>query len=184
MNSTDNIGAIIKKIRTEKRLTIKDLAEKSGITSSMLSQLERNLALPSISTVRAIASALDTPLFKIFMELESDVETGYVVKKENRLNIVSGGVEYQLLTPTTNTTIEFMQLTLEPGESTGSKCLSHTGEEVALVLEGTITIQIDDKEFVLNKCDSVKIPPIEKHRWINNSTESATLVFAVTPPSF
>ena len=67
MESELNIGLIIKNFRTEKEMTIKDLAKKVQITSSMLSQIERGQANPSLNTIRLIAQALDKPLFKFFI---------------------------------------------------------------------------------------------------------------------
>lgn len=67
-SNQDNFYSKIKEYRIAKNLTIKELAEKANITSSMLSQIERGLANPSINTLKLIAQALDTPLFKFFIE--------------------------------------------------------------------------------------------------------------------
>lgn len=60
------LGKKIQNYRLNKKFTIKELAEKIGITSSMLSQIERDLVNPSIATLRAISKALDVPLFMFF----------------------------------------------------------------------------------------------------------------------
>ena len=87
MESELNIGLIIKNFRTEKEMTIKDLAKKVQITSSMLSQIERGQANPSLNTIRLIAQALDKPLFKFFIENENNEMSGLIVspKKESIL---------------------------------------------------------------------------------------------------
>ena len=67
-NSTVSIGERIRYFRQLRGITLKKLAETVGITSSMLSQIERDLANPSLNTLRTISAALDVPLFRIFMD--------------------------------------------------------------------------------------------------------------------
>lgn len=178
------IGEIIKKFRQEKNLTIKDLAEQVNITSSMLSQIERDLANPSLNTVRGISQALDVPLFKFFVEYEHPGHEDLIVRSDNRKQIILDGNTYQLLTPTLNTTIEFMLLTLDPGSKTVTNPISHKGEEVAFAMEGPIELNLEGNTYLLNTGDSIKIPPNMRHSWINNGEGSATIIFAVTPPEF
>lgn len=66
MNKEINVGNIIKDIRIKKGIMLKEVAEKCGISSSMLSQIEKGNANPSLNTIREIARVLDVPLFKFF----------------------------------------------------------------------------------------------------------------------
>lgn len=184
MESELNIGLIIKNFRTEKEMTIKDLAENAQITSSMLSQIERGQANPSLNTIRLIAQALDIPLFKFFIENENNEMSGLIVTPEKRKHIISEGIEYELLTPTLDSAIEFMQLTLIPGTSTVKKPLSHKGEEVAIVIEGSVVIHIEENDYIMNKGDSIRIPAQTRHAWSNENGRNAIIIFAVTPPEF
>ena len=61
-----NLGLRIQSIRQKQNLTLKEVADKANITSSMLSQLERGKANPSVETLRKEASALEVPLFAFF----------------------------------------------------------------------------------------------------------------------
>lgn len=70
MNKEVNIGITIKKIRNEKKMLLKDVAEKANISSSMLSQIEKGNANPSLNTLKTIAYVLEVPLFKFFIEPE------------------------------------------------------------------------------------------------------------------
>lgn len=58
MNKEVNIGITIKKIRNEKKMLLKDVAEKANISSSMLSQIEKGNANPSLNTLKTIAYVL------------------------------------------------------------------------------------------------------------------------------
>ena len=78
MNVMDdiNIGEKILDYRKAKNMNIKELAAKSGVTSSMLSQIERGLANPSINSLKNIAKALEIPIFNFFV---SQVDTASLV---------------------------------------------------------------------------------------------------------
>ena len=77
-----NIGKKIQDFRNARNTSVRELSKKSGITASMLSQIERGLVNPSINTLRAIANTLDVPLFYFFKEDPEKEEL--VVRKNNR----------------------------------------------------------------------------------------------------
>lgn len=99
MNEVD-ISKNISEYRKRKEITIKELASLTGVTQSLLSQIEKGSANPSINTLKQISSALDVPLFNFFI---SDVPTeSLVVRKENRKKIMfseDDSFAYELLTP-------------------------------------------------------------------------------------
>ena len=110
-----NVGTKIAQFRALKKMTAKELAQKANITSSMLSQVERNRVNPSLQTLRDIADALDTPLFYFFKD--DRPADGIVVRKDRRKTLGYPGerdVHYQLLTPDTTSNIEFCLMELPP----------------------------------------------------------------------
>lgn len=62
-----DIGSVLQARRGEKKISLRQLAERTGLTASMLSQIERNLVNPSINTLKVIAAALEIPMYKFFM---------------------------------------------------------------------------------------------------------------------
>lgn len=181
-NNNFQIGKIIRDTRVSRRLSVKELAAAAQITSSMLSQIERGQANPSLNTLRALAIQLDVPLFCFFVEDIPD--TSDIVHPKGRKHIVENGIEYELLTKDMNCSMEFCQLTLLPGSTTENSSMSHKGEEVALVISGSFMLSLNGNFVELNEGDSIRINPMVSHYWVNNSNEKAILVFAVTPPSF
>ena len=181
-NNNFQIGKIIKGYRTSRRLSVKELASASQITSSTLSQIERGQANPSLNTLRTLATVLDVPLFCFFVEDIPD--TSDIVHPSGRKRIVENGVEYELLTKDMNCTIEFCQLTLLPGNTTENSSMSHKGEEVAIVIQGRFMLSLNGNLMEMNAGDSIRINPMVNHYWFNNSSEKAVLIFAVSPPSF
>ena len=117
MNEVD-ISKNISEYRKRKEITIKELASLTGVTPSLLSQIEKGSANPSINTLKQISSALDVPLFNFFI---SDVPTeSLVVRKENRKKIMfseDDSFAYELLTPNSKGEIEFMLMKIPPHSS-------------------------------------------------------------------
>jgi len=180
-----NIGQKIMEFRKEKNLTIKDLASKTGLTSSLLSQIERSLANPSINSLKIIAKTLEVPLFLFFMQ-EPDLSS-LVVRKDERRKIEfpsSSNVIYELLSPNFEGQIEFANMILSSGAHSSKMLLEHDGEEVALVTNGNVNLYVGKELITLSNGDSIKIPAKTMHRWVNPFIESAEVIFAITPPTF
>ena len=173
MDYAMQIGQKIKTYRSARGLTVKELAAKAQITASMLSQIERGQATPSLNTIRQLSEAMD----------EVDVQNE-VVRRENRKQIIDSGVTYDMLTPDTNGSVEMMQLTLAPGMRSSNQARGHKGEEVALLLSGSIELEVENGTCVLHAGDSIRIKSGLKHRWRNVGEEGCVLVFAISPPDF
>lgn len=179
------IGKKIKELRKLKGLTIKEIAEASEMSSSMLSQIERGLANPSITSLKIIAKVLDVPVFTFFIN-EGTVDDLVVRKSERKVMSFpsDNNFSYELLTPDLKGNIEFSLMTLNTGSQSSTEAFAHAGEEVALVIEGKVDLFINEKKIVLAAGDSIRIPSQRKHRWHNCYKDPCKVVFAINPPSF
>ncbi|AXB83145.1 helix-turn-helix domain-containing protein [Megasphaera hexanoica] len=182
MNYALKIGEKIRSCRLSKQLTVKELAEEAKITPSMLSQIERGQANPSLNTIRLLSTALDEPMFRFFLE-DTDVNDD-VVRKTNRKHIIENGIDYEMLTPDMSGTVELMQLNLPPNTFSCREPMGHKGEEIALVEKGTVVITVGNNKITLYEGDSIRIKSNTKHSWYNPESDSAIVIFAVSPPSF
>lgn len=177
-----DIGKKVEKYRKDKNLSSRELAKLAEITPSMLSQIERGLANPSIQTLKVLAKALDVPTFSFLLE---DTQTAdLVVRANQRKNMIVEDLSYELVTPNFTGTMATAIMKVPPQTSSSEKLLEHKGEEVAFVLEGKIKVYLDNEEYVLETGDSVKIPSYMKHKWENSFEKTASILFSVTPPSF
>ena len=89
----------IRKYRKKMNLTIKELAARTGLSIGYISQLERNEAEPSLSSLRKIAKEFDVPLYVL---IEDEQENGSLtIRKEDRVSVHTkkSGIEYEFLTP-------------------------------------------------------------------------------------
>ena len=184
MDAALQIGQKIKYYRTNKNMTIKELAANAQITTSMLSQIERGQANPSLNTIRLLSVALDEPIFRFFIDEEDISVKEEIVRVDKRRKIIEESVEYQLLTPDTNGALEMMQMKVNPGKYSNESLMAHAGEEVAFVTEGPIQLILENETCMLNAGDSVRIKSSIMHRWFNPGSSDAIIVFAITPPSF
>lgn len=180
-----NIGEKIIEYRNQKQMTIKDVAQIAGVTPSMLSQIERGLSNPSINTLKMIAKALDVPLFNFFKENKNSEQL--VVRKDKRVKLTfpeNNNLMYEMLSPSSNGDIQLMSMDLTPSTQTSEELMDHVGEEVAVVLDGTVDLHLEKEIITLYKGDSVKILPHMRHKWVNSYEKTSKIIFAVTPPSF
>jgi transcriptional regulator with XRE-family HTH domain len=185
MEDNLKIGERIAELRRRRNISIKELAEKTGVTSSLLSQIERGLANPSLNSLRALALALEVPITVFFQESFNGKDL--VVRKNKRKKLQlpdSDEVIYELLSPNASKQIEFALMNIKPGVQSIEKPMAHTGEEAAIVLGGSIKLTLGEEELILNDGDSVCIPPNIPHKWQNIDKKDVMVIFAVSPPSF
>lgn len=179
-----NIGKKVQELRLQNNFSIRKLSSIAGITPSMLSQIENEQVNPSINTLRAIAAALNAPLYHFFRE---DLDAYPVVTPDTRktIGLKDADVLYELLTPDTRGDIEFCMMVIPPNSASNSSPQSHNGEEVAFLYSGeSIDLEIDSRNFTLRQGDSVRIPAQSMHLWHNHRNTPVQVIFAITPPSF
>ncbi|MBE6968948.1 MAG: cupin domain-containing protein [Ruminococcaceae bacterium] len=181
MESNVSVGQRIRHYRQLQGLTVKTLAERVGITASMLSQVERDLSNPSLKTLRTIAAELDIPLIRLFMAPTGE-QPKDMVHREERRHIIVGGVDYELLTPDTSGAISMYTLYLQPGCSSVDSAMAHQGEEVAVVLDGELVLELEDNQIDFRAGDSIRIPAMAKHAWYNKGDKAAQIMFAIAFP--
>lgn len=186
-----NLGAHIKQIRIIKGLKVIDVARRTGLTSSTISQVERSKISPTIVTLKKIAAALDHPLGDFFDAPPEDKKPGAfpkqspVVHRHQRKLLSPGkGITFQLLNPDMSGPIEFIYNIYEPGAGTGSGQYSHPGTECGLILEGQLLITIREQEYLLQEGDSITFDSSEPHSKQNTGEGRCVCVWANNPPWF
>jgi len=179
-----NIGKRVQELRMKRNLSIRGLSQRCGMTPSMLSQIERGIVNPSINTLKQISQALDMPMFLFFKE---DENRDIIVRRDMQKTLgrpEDRDVVYRLLTPDVTGSIEFCLMVIPPRSGSESQVQSHSGEEVAYVVQGPVEIVVSEVSYTLETEDSIRIPPMSSHKWINHMDGPVKVVFAITPPSF
>jgi transcriptional regulator with XRE-family HTH domain len=178
------LGVRIRAVRQARRLTLRDVAERAGVTESFLSQVERDVTSPSIATVQRIARALDLSIAQLFAE---EPETGRVVRREARRRVAYPGLHAvdEFLTSNMAGRLQVIMSTIEPGGGTGAEPYTHdSDEEVVVVLAGVLDLWVAEEHYVLREGDAITFPSRLPHWNANYGDRAVTVLFCLTPPSF
>lgn len=181
----DDFGHHIRDARRERGMTTARLAELSGLSRSYLSNVERNVNSPTISTLRVILDALGLSLSELFRSVEN--EQSILTRPDQRVQIARTGndqVRYELLNPNPTGKLELLVMTVAPGAASGGTPHAHAGEEVGLLLEGTLDYWVGDSYYALEAGDALSFASTTPHRYANTGHSPAVSVWCVTPPSF
>lgn len=177
------LGEKIRRKRNEIGMSMKELSEMIGLSPGFISQIEREIAEPSITSLRKIAEALDIPMFNFFIEESS---ASRVVRHNESQEVIfpNSNVTYKLLTPDLNRQMKTLLGTIEPGESLSDEPIAYMGEEVIYILEGEMFISIGIDEYRLSQGDTVFYYANIPHRIINSGDIPLKFISTTTPPRF
>jgi transcriptional regulator with XRE-family HTH domain len=178
-----SIGLKIRKRRLDFGLSLRDLAAKTDLTASFISQIERGVTNPSLNSLRKIAESLDVPL--LFF-LTDDSKKSPVVRRNARprLEFESLSVTYEMLTPDLSHKMEAIIGSLECGTGNVVRSLKVPTEEIILVLSGALKVGLQDGEYILNEGDSIYFEGFQLKELSCESDQKAVWVSVITPPVF
>ncbi len=179
------IGQKIRNLRKDAGMTLNSLAQEAEVSSSLISQIERGKICPTVATLWKILTPLNQSIGSFFEDKE--INPKKVVRKHERkqLNLSDSNAVYELLTPDLNGELEFLKITIGPGESnTDQSMIKHQGEECGVVLEGNLEIILQNERYYLEEGDSIRFDSSIPHRFINNGEVKSVSYWVMTPPSF
>ncbi len=177
------LGHRLRTRRQELGLSLRELAERVGLTASFLSQIERDLASPSIESLRKISDALEVPIFHFLIEPEV---RSPVVRRDERakLRLPGSNLTYQLMTPDLNRQMEVFLAEKEPGEEKITIPLRQQTEEFIYVLEGQLEIELGEEVYLLGPGDSVYFDGPLLRRLTACGDTTLRFISVITPPIF
>lgn len=189
---SETLGTKIRELRLAHSLTLVELAENCDISPSFLSQIERNQANPSVTTLYAIAEALETPIVSFFSDSQDEnnnngiSEGAKVVRGDKRKQLLypGSGIRSEILTPTLTNEIQLQWIVMPPGADSGEMPFVHPGEECGVILQGTLKTWIGSETYVLHAGDSIYHKSTIPHRSKNIGDDEVIMVVAKTSPSF
>jgi transcriptional regulator with XRE-family HTH domain len=179
-----DVGERLREIRRMRRCTLRTVAERSGLSESFLSQVERGRSNASIASLRRIADALAVSVSDLF---EPDARPQPRVLRRPDRPALSFGVlgRKLLLTPKPLQHLEVFVGELDPGGSTGPEPYSHgDSEELFVVLNGTVQLELGGELHELGSGDSIDYRSSTPHRISNVGAELAEVMWIISPPSY
>ena len=183
IGKTMEIGSKIKNLRLLKGLTQEELGDRCELSKGFISLLESDKTSPSMATLEDILNALGTDFAHFFKEESgSRVVFGkddFSVKQDSELKN-----EICWLIPNAQKNeMEPILVTIEPGGST-YPYNPHEGEEFGYVIEGTVTIVLDEERHPAKKGESFYLTCDKPHFIENNTGRQAKIIWISSPPSF
>ncbi len=202
-----DLGKKIRKERQNRQLTLEKFSQMTGLSKSFLSQVERGITEPSITSLKKIAKQFGFSVVNLFQNGDTlntnweyrnapirypektmnYVEKAEVVRADKRKRFALPGskVMYDLLTPDMNRQLEVMYMRVSEGEDSGEQpMLDPPGEKVGLVLKGSIEISVGSEVYQLVEGDSIYYPANIPHSWRALKGDPIEVVWILTPPSF
>lgn len=182
------LGAAIREARRARKLTLGQLAAKTELSTSYLSQIERNRLACSLSSLKRIAQALKVPAGSLmFAKSGGTASTPVAVVRANlrkRLEFSGSRIRYEMLTPDLRRRASLLWLHAPSGSESGPSAFAHEGEDAVVVLQGRLKVEVGGVWHVLGKGDSIYFNCELPHRWRNDGRATAVAIWMSTPPSF
>jgi len=172
-----DVGHCLRKLRAGRGLSIRSLAEQSGLNVNTLSLIENSKTSPSVSTLQQLAGALDVPITAFF---ETDTPKNNIsyqkVGQRSKAAFAYGTLEDLGAGLTLHGGQPFL-VTLEPKANSGSTPIVHTGLELVFCLEGHLAYTIEEQIYRLDPGDSLIFEAHLPHCWQNaGGTASRSLL--------
>lgn len=170
------VGQKLKSLRNKRGLSLRILADRSGLNINTLSLIENGKSSPSVSTLQQLAQALDVPIAAFF---ESDsIEKDIVFTPANqRPSQFFGKAEMQNLGKNLSADeIQPFYVTLLPEMGSGDQMIVHTGLEFVYNLEGCVQYIVDGQQFNLCSGDSLVFKATLPHQWKNITGQMAKIL--------
>lgn len=185
MNYNASIGLKIKELRSAKKFTLKYLSEETNLSIGFLSQLERGMTSVAVDSLSKIAKVLEVNVLDFF-DYADEMNKSCVTKSYDRkYNVVDSEIIQYTLNKNTFTYDMLPRIQeLMPHkykETEDIELYSHEGEEFIYVLEGILTLNVDNKITDLYPGDCAHIKSTSLHNWSNNTSKIVKILTVNTP---
>ncbi|MBI4732858.1 MAG: cupin domain-containing protein [Chloroflexi bacterium] len=175
-----NVGETIHRLRVARNISMRSLANASGLSANAISMIERGAASPSVSTLYKLADALGAPVTAFFGTPESPRQVIFL-KANGRSRVpIPRGIWEGLGGEQFVGRVEPFVLTLDTGADSGSHAMVHTGHEFVFCLQGKVEYEVEGQPFLLTPGDSLLFAAHLEHQWRNAGSMEANLLILLS----
>ncbi|WP_028830120.1 helix-turn-helix domain-containing protein [Proteocatella sphenisci] len=185
MNEMTDIGLIVNKLRKEKKITLKELSDKSGLSTGFLSQFERGMTTIAVDSLIIIAKILEVDLDIFFHKKIASSGQEMLIRNYDRevSSVNSKYIQFNLVRNVTK--VDFLPRIYEILPSKyGEKATEnyvHEGQEFIYVIEGVLTIHIKNRTYEMYPEDSIYLDSHTPHNWENNTNKIVRILTVNSP---
>jgi transcriptional regulator with XRE-family HTH domain len=175
-------GGRLRHAREASRMSRGDHAERSGVTKSFLSRVERDETSPSVASLVGICDALGLTMADLFA-----VPQTTLVRRDDRPRVddlpKAADVVDTLITPARERHVTVLESAVAPGGSGGDVLYTLPSEaEVCFVLEGAVEVRVEDETFVLREGDALTFGAAVPHTWRTADPDAGARVLWILAP--
>ena len=176
-------GEKIRSVRERRSMTLKEVAQKAGVSESLVSQIERNRVSPAIDTLLSLADALEIDLEYLFADLKRERAIKIVRKSERPSYRTKPGVLYEHLAQVDEQGgIEAYFITIDAGAKTGNGDYGHPGWELGIVESGVLELTAGSQSCTLKAGDSASFKADTPHILSNPGKKPLRVFWVMSPP--
>lgn len=174
------LGQKIRKLRLDEKMTLQDVAGKTGYSKALISRIENDSVSPSIGSLVKIAAALDIRLHELFAAVEGRKPS--VVRKKARQTKKLPGIQVEGVSDDNDDNkLTAVIMVFEAGaEAADGKPKIHTGEEWWHMLKGKLEAVVGEDQYDLGEGDSIYLSSSAPHKVKNPAKAKATALVLVT----
>jgi transcriptional regulator with XRE-family HTH domain len=172
-----SIGYRVKALRTVKDMTLAELGEKLNLSTSYMSQIERDRINPSLTTLMNIARVLEVDPRYFF---ESGDDTALVTRSDQVIEpeiFKPNMIQYPLSPQDASNRLHVFRVVILPNSS-AYEFDTYNGEEMCFVLDGELTVEAGEEIFILIAGDSIHYDALLPHSWSNRSDQICELIWS------
>jgi transcriptional regulator with XRE-family HTH domain len=176
-----DVGTRLRMLRAGASLSIRALAEKSGLNVNTLSLIENGKTSPSVSTLQQLASALGVPVTEFFVAERENKTVVHQRSGQRPRAVFAHGVMENLGAGMSRLGAEPLIVTLEANADSGKNPIVHTGREFVYCLEGRVAYTVDTEIYLLEPGDSLLFEAYLPHHWKNEDAKPSRVLLVLCP---
>lgn len=176
---TSALGPKLRSLRQERDQTLREVAANAQISTSLLSQIERGDVSPSLTTLVAVAHALAIRPGALLVNDEAEHSSSPVVRRNERRVMSDDMCRREYLMHLDDPNLEVSEIVLVPHGVSMPVLTSHAGRDYGIVVEGTVTVELENRREVLEPGDYVAFDAEIPHRLANETDKPARLFWII-----
>jgi transcriptional regulator with XRE-family HTH domain len=175
------VGMKVRALRNQQELSLRTLAERSGLNVNTLSQIENSKTSPSIGTLQQLARALGVPLASFFESEPVSRRIVYTTHTQRPVGNFANAHLENLGKDLMGNAVQPFIVTLERGAGSGEREIVHTGHELVYCLSGEVLYRVEGEMYPLEPGDSIVFQSHLPHCWENRYPGESKIILVLYP---
>ncbi|KRC82972.1 HTH-type transcriptional regulator PuuR [compost metagenome] len=179
------LGQQLRQLRKQHGRSLADVARACGMSLGLLSQIERGLSSASVKVLQLLAREFGVSVNSLLRNAEhtEGEDDGRVARAgtHRHIDLQEKGIRKEMYTPPACRSMDLCRASIEPGGSTGNELfVTGQGEQIGLVLKGSLELWVGDRVILLKEGDSFCYASSTPRRWRNPGSQTTEVIWAIS----